>query len=142
MKISTKGRYAIRVMLDIAAQQSDRFIPLKDVSIRQEISEKYLEQIISTLNRAGYLKSLRGSSGGHRLAKGPETITVGEILRAAEGSLAPVACLDDEINQCPRKDDCLALPLWEGLNRVIQDYVDHITLADLLAGRIHGENRK
>ncbi len=132
MKISTKGRYALRVMLDISMHSNGQFIPLKDIAHRQGITVKYLEQIISLLSKSGYLKSLRGNGGGYRLTKSPEEYTVGDILRTTEGNLAPVACLEDEPNQCQRNDICLTLQLWQGLYNVINQYVDNITLADLL----------
>lgn len=133
MKISTKGRYGLRVMLDLAEHNTGAYIPLKDIAGRQELMVKYLEQIIACLNKAGYLHSLRGHTGGYKLAKGPDQYTVGDILRTMEGSLVPTACLDDIPNQCPRRDDCQILPFWEGLNEVIQEYVDGVTLSDILA---------
>lgn len=132
MKISTKGRYALRLMLDLAAQPSGEPIALKDISSRQEISVKYLEQIVPLLSRAGFLRSVRGAQGGYRLSKSPEEYTVGDILRVTEGSLAPIACLEDDTNNCPRREACPTLPFWEGLYQTINDYVDRVTLADLL----------
>ena len=128
MKISTRGRYAIRVMLDLAEHNTGEYIPLMDIAKRQEISEKYLEAIVSTLSKNGYVLALRGKGGGYRLAKSPEEYTVGSILKLAEGSLAPVACLDDEPNQCPRAAECKTLKMWEGLYQMIEDYFDGITL--------------
>ncbi len=135
MKISTKGRYALRIMLDLAEHNTGEYISVKDISERQDITVKYLEQIISQLNKAGYLKSLRGNGGGYRLAKLPEEYNTGEILRTIEGSLAPVACIEDSPNQCHRCNKCLTLSFWEGLDKVIRDYVDNKTLADLLYRR-------
>lgn len=132
MKISTKGRYALRLMLDLAVNNTGEYIPLKTVSERQEISVKYLEQIITTLVKAGFVKGLRGSKGGYKLAKEPDEYTVGMILRLTEGSLAPVACLDDEVNTCERCDDCITLELWKQLYSAINNVVDNITLADLI----------
>ncbi|MFQ9510218.1 MAG: RrF2 family transcriptional regulator [Lachnospiraceae bacterium] len=132
MKISTKGRYALRLMLDLAINDTGEAIKIKKIAERQEISEKYLEQIITILNRAGYVKSMRGAQGGYRLAKAPEAYTVGMILRLTEGSLAPVACLDDEENQCTRSNECATLSLWKKLNTAINDVVDNMTLADLV----------
>ena len=129
--ISTKGRYALRVMIDIAVYSNGNYISLKDVSARQEISVKYLEQVISLLNKAGFLHSLRGNNGGYKLAKEPSSYTAGDILRAAEGSLAPIACLQDEQNRCSRRDQCTTLSFWEQYYRVITDYVDGVTLQDL-----------
>lgn len=132
MKISTRGRYAIRVMLDLAEHNTGEYIPLMDIAKRQEISEKYLEAIVSTLSKNGYVLALRGKGGGYRLAKSPEEYTVGSILKLAEGSLAPVACLDDDPNQCPRAAECKTLKMWEGLYQMIEDYFDGITLEDLI----------
>lgn len=132
MKISTKGRYALRLMLDLALNNTGEPIRIKDIAARQEISDKYLEQIISTLNKAGFVKSIRGPQGGYRLTKEPAQYTVGMILRLTEGSLAPVACLEDEVNTCERQDTCATLKLWQMLNSAISDVVDHVTLADLV----------
>ena len=132
MKISTKGRYALRLMLDIALNDAKTPVRIKDIAERQQISYKYLEQIVSSLNKAGFVKSLRGPQGGYRLTKKPEEYTVGMILRLIEGSLAPVACLDDDINNCTRADRCPTLILWEKLYDAISEVVDNITLADLI----------
>lgn len=134
MKISTKGRYALRVMIDLAAHPEGAVISLRDIAERQGITLKYLEQIIPLLSRAGLLKSMRGSNGGYRLIRPPSAYTAGEILRAVEGSLVPVACLENEPNLCPRCGDCKTLPFWQGLARVIDNYADGITLEDLLHG--------
>lgn len=134
MKISTKGRYALRVMIDLAGHQEGAVISLRDVSQRQGITLKYLEQIIPLLSRAGLLKSVRGSNGGYRLTRSAAAYTAGEILRAVEGSLVPVACLEDEPNLCTRCNDCKTLPFWQGLSKVIDGYIDGITLEDLLRG--------
>jgi len=131
MRISTKGRYALRMMLDLALNNTGEYIKIKNISERQEISEKYLEQIVTILSRAGYVKSVRGSQGGYKLAKAPEEYTVGMILRLTEGSLAPVACLDDE-TECNRIDDCVTIEVWKQLDKAIKNVVDNITLADLL----------
>jgi Rrf2 family protein len=132
MKISTKGRYALRTMLDIAQNGNGGLVPLRDISARQEISPKYLEQIVSHLAKAGFLRSGRGAQGGYSLARRPEEYSVGDILRVTEGSLAPIACLDAAAENCPRAADCQTLPFWQGLDRTIQEYVDRFTLADLL----------
>ena len=132
MKISTKGRYALRLMLDIALNDAKTPVRIKDIAERQQISDKYLEQIVSSLNKAGFVKSLRGPQGGYRLTKKPEEYTVGMILRLIEGSLAPVACLDDDINNCTRADRCPTLILWEKVYDAISEVVDNITLADLI----------
>ena len=132
MKISTKGRYALRLMLDLALYGNQEPVRLKDVAKRQEISIKYLEQIISVLQKAGYVKSIRGAQGGYHLMKAPGDYTVGMILRLIEGDLAPVACLEDEVNQCPRQAACVTLRLWKELDAAIRGVVDKYTLADLV----------
>jgi len=132
MRISTKGRYALRMMIDLAKYHgTDQWIPLKDVSARQGISVKYLEQIVQHLCSAGLLRSLRGPQGGYRLAHAPDQYTAGQIIRAIEGSLAPVACLDAPENQCPRASYCPTLGFWEGLQQVVNDYIDGVSLSDL-----------
>ena len=131
MKISTKGRYALRLMLDLALNNTGENVSIKMISERQGISIKYLEQIISMLNRAGFVKSERGSCGGYRLARQPEEYTVGMILRLTEGSLAPVACVEEE-QPCPRFQECATNIVWERLNYAINTVVDSITLADLV----------
>lgn len=132
MKISTKGRYALRIMLDLAINQTGDYVPLKDISQRQDITVKYLEQIISPLIKAGYLRSSRGNGGGYRLAREPRDYRVGDILRVTEGSLAVVACLEGKENDCSRHETCLTLPFWEGFNKVVREYVDGVTLEDLI----------
>ena len=131
MKISTKGRYALRMMLEFA-MHPDVCTKINQVAERQQISEKYLEQIVTILSRAGYVKSMRGAQGGYRLAKDPSEYTVGMILRLTEGSLAPVACLEDDKNQCSRAGICVTLNVWKQLNEAISNVVDHVTLADLV----------
>lgn len=133
MKISTKGRYALRLMLDLALCPSGEYIKVKDIAARQEISDKYLEQIIAVLGKAGYVKSVRGASGGYRLTRSPADYTVGMILRLTEGSLAPVACLEDEVNQCPRFQQCATVEVWKSLQQAVNSVVDTMTLADLAA---------
>jgi len=133
MKISTRGRYALRMMIDIAENMdSNDRIPIREISERQEISVKYLEQIVTHLTRAGLLRSVRGAGGGYSLTRKPEDYTVGEILRAIEGKLAPVACLEDEVNLCERSGICKTVGFWEGLHKVIDDYVDSATLEDFV----------
>lgn len=132
MKISTKGRYALRLMLDLAQHNTGEMIRIKDISERQNISEKYLEQIITSLKRAGYVKSLRGAQGGYRLAKEPGEYTVGMILRLTEGNMAPVSCLEDEINECSRAENCISLRLWKMLDEAVKGVIDHVTLQDML----------
>ena len=124
MKISTKGRYALRMLIDLAEHQNNGFIALKDIAARQGISKKYLEQIVPVLNRSDILQTNRGFQGGYKLAKSPDHYTVGQILRLTEGSLAPVACLGHEPLECERKYDCATLPLWQGLYKVINEYLD------------------
>ncbi len=131
MKISTKGRYALRMMLDLAQHKDCGFVALKDIAKRQGISKKYLEQIVPLLNKADVLKTNRGYQGGYMLARDPKDYTVGEILRITEGSIAPVACLDQTPNQCGRADSCATLKIWKGLQDVIEEYLDGITLADI-----------
>ncbi|MDO4740868.1 MAG: Rrf2 family transcriptional regulator [Eubacteriales bacterium] len=136
MKISTKGRYALRMLLDLSHNQKDGYIALKEIAGRQGISQKYLEQIVMLLGKNSVLRSSRGYQGGYRLAKKPEEITVGEVLRLTEGSLAPVACLQREENDCERCSECEMLRVWQGLERVIYDYLDNITLADIPKGHL------
>ncbi len=131
MLISTKGRYALRVMIDLAEHRGDGFIPLKVIARRQGISEKYLESIIKLLVKARLLNGVRGKGGGYRLTKPPEQYTAGAVLRLTEESLAPVACLERDADVCARAAACRTLPLWRGLNQVISDYLDHVTVADL-----------
>ena len=132
MMISTRGRYALRMMVDLAEHEGEGFVALKEIALRQNISKKYLEQIIPILNHAGLLQTVRGHQGGYRLAKAPSDYTVGEILRATEGSTAPVACLESGVNTCPRKGFCKTLPIWQGLQDVIDNYLDGITLAEFV----------
>lgn len=132
MLISTKGRYALRVMIDLAEHQTDDFISLKGIAERQEISEKYLESIIRMLVKAKVLESLRGKGGGYRLKKAPDQYTVGSILRLTEESLAPVSCLEEGADTCPKQAKCRTLPLWKGLDKVIHEYLEGVTVADLM----------
>lgn len=132
MKISTKGRYALRMLLDLAEHREDGYIALKDIAERQNISKKYLEQIVPILNRSDVLKTNRGYQGGYMLAKSPSKYTVGEILRLTEGSLAPVACVEQDPAECERSGECMTLPLWQGLYKVINEYLDGVTLQDLI----------
>ena len=132
MKISTKGRYALRMLLDLAEHRGEGYIALKDIAKRQDISKKYLEQIIPILNRTDFLKTNRGYQGGYILAKDPTQYTVGDILRLTEGSLAPVACVEQNPIDCARSADCPTRPVWQGLYRVINEYLDGITLQDIL----------
>ena len=133
--ISTKGRYALRVMIDLAERPDDRYHPLKEIADRQGISEKYLESIVKTLVRHGLLAGLRGKGGGYRLTRPVSEYTVGSILRLTEGSLAPVSCLghSSSESQCGRRENCRTFPMWQNLDQLIQDYLDGITLMDLLS---------
>ncbi len=130
--ISTKGRYALRVMVDLAEHDSGEYIVLMDIAQREELSEKYLEGILATLSKAGFVQALRGRGGGYRLARAPETYTVGSILKLTSGSFAPVACLESGENTCERADKCCTLPMWTKLNSLLDDFFEGITLADLM----------
>ena len=132
MLISTKGRYALRMLVDLAEHQNDGYVALKDIAKRQGLSKKYLEQIVPLLNKSDILRTNRGFNGGYRLAKSPDKYTVGDILRITEGSLSPVACLENDPIQCQRSSQCVTLPVWKGLYRVINEYLDGITLQDML----------
>ena len=132
MVISTKGRYALRVMIELTGAEPGTYTALRDVAGRQEISEKYLEAIVKKLGKAGLVSGLRGKGGGYRLAADPARCTVGDILRAAEDSLAPVACLEKDAEQCPRQHRCATLPMWRELGRLIDGYFDGITLEQLV----------
>ena len=131
MKISTKGRYALRMMIEFGLNL-DQCTKISQVAARQGISDKYLEQIVTLLHRAGYVRSTRGAQGGYMLTRKPEEYTVGMILRQTEGSLSPVPCLDDEVNQCQRSSYCAALTVWTQLRDAIDQVVDSVTLADLI----------
>jgi len=132
VKISTKGRYSLRMLLDLAEHKNDGFISLKDISERENISKKYLEQIVTLLSRPDILRTNRGNKGGYMLAKEPDQYTVGQILRITEGGLFPVSCLADEPNQCERKESCKTLWVWQGLEKIINQYLDGITIQDIL----------
>ena len=132
MKIATKGRYALRLMIDLAENSSGNPVSLKDVAKRQGISDKYLEQIISVLNKAGYVRSVRGAQGGYLLKSDPETYTVGMILRQTEGSLAPVSCIEDDEIICDRQEQCVTSIVYKKINDAISNVVDNITLQDLV----------
>ena len=132
MMISTKGRYALRFLVDIAEHQGDGFVPLKDVAVRQEISEKYLEIVVKELVKGGLLDAMRGKGGGYRLNRSPEEYNIKSVLELMEGPLSPVACLEPGKSACPRSRNCQTLPLWQGLDKVISDYLAQFTLADLI----------
>lgn len=132
MKISTKGRYALRMMLDLAMHKENGYVVLKDIAERQNISKKYLEQIVPLLNKSGLLRTNRGYQGGYMLSKNPSEYTVGEILRVTEGDLCPVACLKYDPIECERVADCMTIGVWKGLYKAITDYLDNITLQDII----------
>ena len=131
MMVSTKGRYALRVMIDLAEHDPEVYIPLKEIAQRQEISEKYLEVIVKSLTKAHFLEGLRGKGGGYRLTRDPSTYSVASVLRITEGTLAPVACLEEQPNTCSRAVNCKTLPMWKGLEKVINDYLEGISIYDL-----------
>lgn len=132
MKISTKGRYALRVMTELAKADPQQLVSIKSIARSQNISEKYLEQIIAALNKAKLVKSTRGAQGGYKLAKAPKDYTVGMIIRTIEGSLAPISCLEDEVNECPRARECSTLFVWQRVYEAINTVLDSITLQDIL----------
>ena len=140
MIVSTKGRYALRVMIDLAEHQAERYVPLKEVAARQDISEKYLENILKVLVQNGFLEGLRGKGGGYRLTRSPDQYTVAEILLLTEGSLAPVSCLTPGAPACERMANCRTYTMWKGLNDLIADYFGKITLADLAAAEQAGND--
>ena len=139
MLVSTKGRYALRVLTDMAEHQLENYVPLKEIAQRQDISEKYLESIVKALVKDGVLTGLRERSGGYRLSRPPEQFTVGAILRITEGSLAPVACLEESSSPCVRMNVCRTLAMWQGLDRLIQEYLDQYTIADLMQAEQPGD---
>ena len=131
MKISSRGRYALRFMIDLAQHENGEAVTLKEVSQRQEISVKYLEQIVTLLNRGGLIRSVRGNQGGYLLTREAGNYTIGDILRVVEGDLFPVACMENEPNHCPRYPICKTIRFWDGLYKAVNDYVDSVTLADI-----------
>lgn len=135
MMISTKGRYALMVMLDLAQQDPESYISLREVAERQHISMKYLESIVATLNKAGLVRSLRGKGGGYRLSRPPRECSVGEILQLTEGSMAPVYCLEPG-GGCDKADSCITYPMWHQLDRLIDGYLRQVSLEDLLTGNL------
>lgn len=139
MLISTKGRYALRVMVELARCDPEEYVPLGMIAAGQGISEKYLESIISVLSKAGLVGGLRGKGGGYRLNRAPKEYTLGEILRLAEGSLAPVSCLDGDVNHCQRASECSTLPIWQKLDALINEYLDGVTLEDLMTSSKESE---
>ena len=131
--ISTKGRYSIRILLDLAEHRSGGYIPMKEVAARQNISLKYIEKLMPALKTAGFIESVHGIGGGYRLAREPETCTLWDILQCSEGNLAPVSCLKDGVGLCARSAECRTLPVWEGYYRMTRDYFSGVTLADLMS---------
>lgn len=140
MMISTKGRYALRVLIDLAQNGQAQCVSLRDVAQRQQISVKYLEAVIAILNRSGLVISHMGKNGGYQLARQPEQYRIGEILRITEGDIAPVSCLECGDNTCDRAADCTTLPMWMELKRIISDYLDNMTLKDLIEGNVTQKN--
>lgn len=133
--ISTRGRYALRVMIEIAQQKKESYIPLKEISKRQEISQKYLESIMTILSKNNFIEAMHGKGGGYRLNRDPKDYKVGEILRLTEGSLAPVSCLECGAKPCQRAGECKTLPMWKNLNEIVSNYLDGVTIADLVDGK-------
>lgn len=136
MIVSTKGRYALRVLVDLAEHKSEEYIPLKEIADRQGISEKYLENILKSLVKNKIISGLRGKGGGYRLSVDPSMLTAGAVLRLTETSLTSVACLNEGSDHCERMSDCRTLPLWKGLDKLVSDYLDNVTLTDLINGKI------
>ncbi len=132
MIVSTKGRYALRVMIDLAEQNKSERVPLKEIAERQEISQKYIESIMTMLSKNGLVDAVHGKGGGYKLNKKPEEYKVGDILRLTEGSLSPVACLEKGAAECPRKNICRTLPMWTKLDELVEGYLDSISLSDLM----------
>lgn len=131
MMISTRGRYALRVMIDLAEHSGDGFIPLKEIAAHQGISQKYMESIMTVLSKNGFVEGIHGKGGGYRLNRSPEEYKVGDLLRLTEGSLAPVACLECGAMPCERAAECRTLPMWSKLDEMINTYLDGVTIADL-----------
>ena len=140
MIVSTRGRYALRVMIDLAEHQGEGYIPLKEIAARQEVSEKYLETILKALVREHFLIGLRGKGGGYKLSRAPEQYTVGSIIRLTEGPLAPVSCLEGPANDCPRAASCRTLPMWKEFGHVVNHFLDSYTVADLMQTGSAGDN--
>jgi len=132
MIVSTKGRYALRVMIDLAEQHKDERVPLKEIAERQGISQKYIEAIMTLLSKNHFVDAVHGKGGGYQLNKKPEEYKVGDILRLTEGSLSPVACLEKGAEVCPRKAECRTLPMWTKLDEIVENYLDSISIADLM----------
>ena len=140
MQISTKGRYALRLMLDLAVHNTGELVKIKDISARENISEKYLESIVKSLTKADVLEGLRGKGGGYRLTRPAEEYNVYEILKLTEGSMAPVSCLEDAARECERRGMCATLPVWKGLEKVVREYLSGITIQELTKQWQPGDN--
>jgi len=132
MLVSTKGRYALRVMVDLAEHYNGKYLPMKDVAARQDLSLKYMERIMPMLSKGNLIDAVHGKGGGYRLNKAPSDITVGEILRLTEGSLAPISCLEPDAPSCPRVSECRTIAMWAGFQKLADDYFNGVTLADLI----------
>lgn len=132
MLISTRGRYALRVLIDLAEQNTEEFIPLKEISARQKLSQKYSESIMTMLSKAGMIEGIHGKGGGYRLSRTPGEYKIGDVLRLTEGTLAPVSCLECGAEPCERADECRTLPMWVKLDRMINEYLDQVSIADLM----------
>lgn len=137
--ISTRGRYSLRIMLDLAERPQGGYTPMKEVAARQEISLKYIEKIVPLLTKTGFIEGVHGKGGGYRLCRAPEDITAGEVLRATEGELAPVSCLECGAKPCSRAAYCKTLPMWKEYYRLTNEYFDNISLADLLGNEAPGD---
>lgn len=132
MKISTRARYGLRIMVDLAQHRDEGYISLKTIAVRQGISKRYLDQIMLLINRTNFLSTTRGAQGGYKLAKEPKEYSLGDIIRVTEGGFAPIQCLEDEEHECGREGNCIARKVWQGLNDVMADYVNNLTLQDIL----------
>jgi len=132
MIVSTRGRYALRVLIDLAEQKSDQYIPLKDIAARQDISQKYMEAIMTLLSKGGFIEGAHGKGGGYKLNRAPEEYKVGDLLRLTEGTLAPVACLEKNAEPCAKHDRCRTIPMWTKLDELIEGYLDSVSIADLM----------
>lgn len=139
MLISTRGRYALRILVDLAENQGEGYITLREAAERQDISEKYLESIVKDLVKDRYVEGVRGKGGGYRLARPAGEISVLEVLRSTDGTVSPVACLEEESEPCPRAPVCRTLPLWEGLNKIVTEYLSGFTVQDLVKGKLQDE---
>ena len=138
MIVSTKGRYALRVMIDLAEQNREAYVPLKEIAKRQNISQKYMEGIMTILSKNNFIEAIHGKGGGYRLNRSPEYYKVGDILRLVEGTLAPVACLECGAEPCERASECKTLPMWQKLDEMISGYLNDVSIADLMRNEMRG----